>query len=177
MLTRGGGTKIDASRGRIADTDIAALLDREVDFTLATIKRVALNESSWSFLRGLLRGRPLASYPAVIEVGPRGGAGQGYTACKPHPRCMQAASAVRAASEPATNVFANELLAEAALEQASLHASPVPGTDAAAKVGGDACSPPEALRAAALFEENALYDSVRGGFWRWRAAQCKRGAC
>jgi hypothetical protein len=72
--------------------------------------------------------------------------------------CMQVAEQVRIDSEPSVNVFANEILAEAALE-------PVGGSTTAVAT-------PDALsRAAALLEENAAYDVVRAGFWRWRAAQ------
>ena len=85
---------------------------------------------------------------------------------------MQVALEVREACEPAANVFANEYIAEAALEEAELSVSAAcPAEASSTKEAGDR---PVMLRsrAAALFEENATYDVVRAGFWRWRAAQC-----
>ena len=81
---------------------------------------------------------------------------------------LQLARDVRDECEPSVNIFANELLAEAAVEQAFSIAASIPGTDST-----EATEEVFRARAVALFEENAVYDNVRAGFWRWRAGQCQ----
>jgi hypothetical protein len=90
----------------------------------------------------------------------------------------QVAERVRAESEPGVNVFANELLAEAALKSSrtiaagsSAHDNNVTSSDSKPHT---AVSEPRATAvalAATLLEENAVNDVVRAGFWRWRAGQ------
>ena len=69
-LTRGGGLSFLDGCSAVEDTADARLdiVAREVDFTLSAILLVSRNESSWSYLRGLLRGRLLSSFPRILKV-------------------------------------------------------------------------------------------------------------
>lgn len=176
-MTRGGGKVLHAAAAD--DAAAAALVAQEVAYALAAIQRVARNESAWSYLRGVLRGRPLAAHPRVVEVRERGFSARPLKSCV---TCalLQVAEAVRSLAEPAANVFANELLADAALEQhrdAAAAARPAEdGADSRKTAGAEVLglhAPTALSRAVALFRENAVYDSVRAGFWDWRASQCQ----
>ena len=182
-MTRGGGRVLlpAATAGDAAGAAAASapLVEREVAYALAAIQRVARNESAWSYLRGVLRGRPLAAHPRVLEVRERGSSARSLEPCVTR-ALLQVAEAVRSLAEPAANVFANELLADAALEQhrdAAAAARPAEdGTDSRETAGAEVIglhAPTALSRAAALFRENAVYDSVRAGFWDWRASQCQ----
>ena len=67
-LTHGGGVSLDADNSRASTEALGEIISREVDFALKTIRTVTRNESSWSYLRGILRGRPLASCKRVLQV-------------------------------------------------------------------------------------------------------------
>jgi protein farnesyltransferase/geranylgeranyltransferase type-1 subunit alpha len=72
-LTKGGGLSFMVRSGTSVVSDDASaarliVVSQEVDFALSAILLVSRNESSWSYLRGLLRGHSLSSFPRVLKV-------------------------------------------------------------------------------------------------------------